>query len=256
MRCKLIFFYGLRREKKAIAFCRLVGNIMTMNYLRLPNPNDPEDIERHKQAVLEKFSAMFALTDSALQDSIPKANNIFALFGGGADRAVHAMNTRYLMKVFLSQNAVAAEEKTFDDLNIEWVPNCGLYIKQPEAEFRILKTGPWGVPKATSEARSRYYSSNQLLLGLSRNNSEESDSDLPITLVLLWDINDQYGYLGLEIACPRNTKKDGTVDCYWITRWNGSASAASPVETPPQAPDTDLEGITRIPQDKSRAAKG
>jgi hypothetical protein len=49
---------------------------------------------------------MFSLTDTALRDSIPKAKNMFALLGGQPDRAVHAMNTRYLMKVFFQVNDI------------------------------------------------------------------------------------------------------------------------------------------------------
>jgi hypothetical protein len=230
---------------------------MTMNspnYLQLPDPNDEKDINRHQEAVLDKFGDMFALTDSALRDSIPKAKNMFALFNGSPDRAVHAMNTRYLMKVFLNENEVAAQEKSFDgDLNIEWVPNCGLYVKLPEAEFRILKTGPWGIPKATSIARSKYYKSNQMLLGFNQN-KQELISDPALSLVLLWDINDEYNYLGLEIACPRTTNSDDTVDCYWITKWNDLPSIAVTSAPIPQGPDQDLEGITRIETDKSRSA--
>src|SRR4051812_8839 len=83
--------------KKDVAVCRFVGHIMTMNptsHLNLPDANDPKDIDRHQDAVLIRFSETFDLVDSALRDSIPKAKNIFALLGGYADRAVHAMNTR------------------------------------------------------------------------------------------------------------------------------------------------------------------
>jgi hypothetical protein len=180
---------------------------------------------------------------------------MFALFGGSPDRAVNAMNTRYLMKVFFGENQISAEEQAPDgDLNIEWVPNCGLYVRSGEAEFRILKPGPGGVPKATSAARSRYYSSNQMLLGFNPGNRFAVTGDLPLSLVLLWDIDEEYNYLGLEIACPRRTTKDGAVDCYWIEKWDKPESETLPAAPTSQGPDTDLDGITRIESDKSRAA--
>ena len=65
-----------RQVQKDLAVCRFVGHIMTMNstsHLRLPDANDPEDIDRHQDAVLIRFSETFDLVDSALRDSIPKA---------------------------------------------------------------------------------------------------------------------------------------------------------------------------------------
>src|SRR5579884_559755 len=179
---------------------------MTMNspsHLELPNPNDPNDVDRHRDTVFARFREIFDLADSALRDSIPKAQNLFALFGGYPDRAVHAMNTRYLMKTFLQVSDLSIEDQSLNgDLNIESVPNCGLFVKLPEAEIRILKMGPFGVPKATSAARSRYYSSNQMLLGFCDGASQDVP-DVPLALVLLWDIDEEFKYLGLDVACPR-----------------------------------------------------
>jgi hypothetical protein len=259
----LIVFNNLRAdlcgEEIQLVFCRFVGHIMTMNstsYLQMPDPNDEKDLDRHKNAVLLKFREMFDLADSALRDSIPKAKNMFALFNGQPDRAVHAMNTRYLMKVFLQANDVSAQEQSADgDLNIEWVPNCGLFVKLSEAEIRILKTGPFGVPKATSAARSRYYSSNQMLLRFSARAASDNSSNLPLTLVLLWDIDEEFNYLGLEVACPRATNSDGTVDCFWIAKWDGPKPQAIPVKAEPMEPGPDLEGIAPINPATSSAAK-
>ncbi len=232
---------------------------MTMNstsHLRLPDPNDPGDIDRHRDAVLIRFFETLNLVDTALRDSIPKAQNMFALLGGYPDRAVHAMNTRYLIKVFLQANEVLAEEQSSnDDLNIEWVPNCGLFARLPEAEIRILKAGPFGVPKATSAARSRYYSSNQMLLRFNQGNSDVTPCDLPLTLVLLWDIDEEFQYLGLELACPRTANSDGSVDCFWIAKWNGTEEEAIPATAGPTKPSPDLEGIAPIDPGKSRVAK-
>jgi hypothetical protein len=245
--------------QKDVAVCRFVGHIMTMNptsHLKLPDANDPKDIDRHQDAVLMRFREAFDLVDSALRDSIPKAKNIFALLGGYADRAVHAMNTRYLMKVFLQANEVSAEERSSnEDLNIESVPNCGLFVKLADAEIRILKTGPLGVPKATSAARSRYYSSNQMLLSFNERDSRETPCDLPLTLVLLWDIDEEFKYVGLEVACPRTTNSDGSVDCFWIARWNGGEQEAIPATVGPTIPGPDLEGIGPISANNSSAAK-
>jgi hypothetical protein len=233
---------------------------MTMNspsHYRLPNPNDTNDIRRHREAVFNRFGNLFALADSALRDSIPKAKNMFALLGGNPDRAVHAMNTRYLMKVFLRANDLSIEDQPSNgDLSIEWVPNCGLFVRLADAEVRILKMGPFGLPKATSVARSRYYSSNQMLLKFSEEDPPNAPSDLPLALVLLWDIDEEYKYLGLEVACPRTTKDDGTVDCFWIEKWDGGhESRAVPTAGGPDNSGSDLEGIGPMDIDNAHVVK-
>lgn len=211
--------------------------------------------------MLSYFDGFFSLADAALKDSIDKANKLFGLFGGVPDRAVHAMNTRYLLKLFLSGRGVAAEEEKSPEegldhqqagVSLEWVANCGVFVRLPEADVRILKPGPSGVPKSTSAARSRYYSSNQMLLAFAKNgHGHGGTADLPLTLVLLWDVDDQFKYVSLEVACPRMTRKDGSVDCFWIAKWEGGAGAASSRTAPSDAPVTDLDEIT---PKQSRAA--
>lgn len=231
------------------------------DYLNLPDPNDPRSIDRHKTAVFSYFSRFFDLADSALKESTAKAKDLFGLLGGPRDRAVHAMNTRYLVKVALTANQVAAEEQEpsaeegslAGNLNLEWVANCGIYVRLPEAEIRILKFGPGGVPKSTSPARSRYYSSNQMLLAFDeRQRGKELRVDLPLALVLLWDIDEEFRYLGLEIACPRTVNRDGDVDCFWMETWTGSSIAAAS-DKPASSADTDLDEITAVKPSVARA---
>lgn len=208
----------LHEHKIILAKCLFLAHIMTMNipeYLQLPPANDQDAIERHKQAVFAYFNSFFCLADSALQDSTAKARDLFGLLNGPRDRAVHAMNTRYLLKVFLTAHEIAAEEEEAPSneheeteqagLSLEWVANCGVFVRLPEANIRILKAGPSGVPKCTSTTRSRYYKSNQMLLAFGKNNA---NPELPLSLVLLWDIDPEFNYDSLAVACPRTTRKD------------------------------------------------
>lgn len=219
------------------------------DYLKLPDPNDQNAIGRHRKAVFAYFNSFFCLADSALQDSTAKARDLFGLLNGPRDRAVHAMNTRYLLKVFLTAREIVAEEESADEqpeasnggLSLEWVANCGVFVRLPEANIRILKPGPSGIPKCTSTTRSRYYESNQMLLSFGKNHSQP---ELPLTLVLLWDIDTEFNYDSLAVACPRTTRKDGTVDCFWIEKWARPDAAASRAAGTPETPTTDLDEIT------------
>jgi hypothetical protein len=251
--------------KKSLASAPKFGHIMTMivpEYLRLPIPNDQTSIERHRAAVFGYFNRFFDLADSALKDSIAKATDIFGLFEGPRDRAVHAMMTRYLVKVFLTANKIAAEEEyasTQDErqngsLDLEWVPNCGVFVRLPEADIRILKASLSGVPKSTSTTRSRYYSSNQMLFAFGKNYRDKTvHADLPLTLVLLWDIDSEFNYSGLEVACPRTTRADGSVDCFWIEKWTGSEALSKAVANSPDGPESDLDEITPITRSEADA---
>ncbi|MGB7028149.1 MAG: hypothetical protein WBD72_12735, partial [Candidatus Acidiferrum sp.] len=131
----------------------------------VPDPNDPHSIELHKIQVLDAFASLFDLIGRALRDSTPKAKNVFALFEGPIDLSVHAGLTRYLCKRFLeSHNVTAEEEEETPEFQVEKVPNCGLCLNHGPSQIRILKATSGGIPKATSDARSRFYSSNQYLL--------------------------------------------------------------------------------------------
>jgi hypothetical protein len=233
---------------------------MTMNspeHFRLPNISDQNDVDRHKKAVFSKFSDILSLTDSVLKDSISKAGNIFTLFGGTPDRTVHAMNTRYLARLAFDTHNLMVQEHApgQSGLDLQWVPNCGLYFKISEAEFRILKIGPTGVPKPTSSARSQYYCSNQLLLSFESGSTKEHTEGTPLSLVVLWDVDKNFKYLGLVVACPRTVNRDGSVDCYWIAKWEILEDESSHLSERVDTLDADLDDIRLLEPQKVRKAK-
>lgn len=193
-----------------------------MNTLQQPpilDPNNPQSIQIHQHHVLTAFKSLFNLIDQALTDSVPKAKAIFSLLEGPVDLSIHAGLTRYLCKRFLdSQNVPTAEEES-TDFEIERIPNCGLCINQGLSQVRILKATAGGIPKATSDARRRFYSSNQYLLPFATTNKTSQEPGLPLSLVVLWSLDGEYSYQGIEIACPRMEREDGSVDCFWIAPW-------------------------------------
>lgn len=215
----------------------------TIQHFALPDPNDPVAIDRHRQAVLEQYSNVFQSLDHALTDAVPKARNLFSLLGGRPDKAVHATNTRYVVREVLTSEGVVTEDETpsSETIELEWVANCGICIQSKGVEIRVLKAANGAIPKANSDARARFYCSNQLSLFWDLNNDPESTD---LKLVALWDVDDDLGYTGLEIACPRGELTDRSVDCFWTHRWSDERRASGPVEqNTPDDSDLDIRPI-------------
>ncbi len=175
----------------------------TTTPIPLPNPNDKSSIKSHKEQVLKIHGPLFTLVEQALRDSVTRAMNLFGLLNGPVDLGVHATNTRYLTRLYLASQNVSAENEDAVDFELERVPNCGLCLRGSGYEVRILKSSPDGIPKATSDARSRFYSSNQLRFAFAKAQGQDSQSEeITLGLILLWSLDGEYSYAGLEIACP------------------------------------------------------
>jgi len=208
----------------------------------------------HKLSVFTAFAPVFDLIDRALRDSVPKARDVFALFDGPIDPSVHAALTRYLCKRFLASRNVFVEEEEVVDFEIEKVPNCGLCLNNGQIQMRILKAAVTGIPKASSDARSRFYSSNQFLLPFDSTSRSGVQPQSPLSLVVLWSLDDKFSLIGLEIACPRRERADGSVDCYWIAPWRRDDGRTLIKEAGPITPDADLDEIKPIEQRKKASS--
>ena len=61
--------------------------------------------------------------------------------------------------------------------------------------------------------------------------ADRQESGARLKLVLLWNADDEMNYTGLDIVCPRGERRDGSVDCFWETRW-ASAPISATTSTP------------------------
>jgi hypothetical protein len=241
---KPTFVSSPKFQKSGLTQCRFGGHIMTtMNTHTLPkiDPNDTRSIKSHRNAVCKKFASLFDAIDLTFAESVPRAADIFKLFGGAPDLTVHAANTRYLAKVSLDTRNLPFEDEEVPDYEMPHIANCGLCLHLEGCEVRILKAALGGIPKAASEARSRFYSSNQLTLPF--DSSDSSAGEPTLNLIILWDVGTDYSYSGIEIACPRGERNDRTVDCFWKTRWERKSSLAKIRPSNPEEPGADLDEI-------------
>jgi hypothetical protein len=185
--------------------------------------------------------------DEALRASLPKALNIFKLLDGKVDLAVHAPITRYAVKQFLAKKSTTAQDEDEVQFHLQKVSNCGLCIQTSLGAVRVLKATQEGLPKALSDARARFSSSNQMVLEFPSDDFSEQVQSL--NLFVLWTMDREYQYTGMEIACPRRAEADGTIDCFWVTKWQGDTKTL--VTTPVASPGADLDEIVPIsPKDK------
>ncbi len=193
-------------------------NMKPRAIFNLPNANDEAAIFAHRTAVLNFFADVFQDIDDALVDALPKVLSTFGLYEGPVDLAVHAPNTRYLVRQYLTKqsNAARDEDEVFFDLMR--VSNCGLCVKTAFGEIRVLKAPSDGLPKATSDARVRFSSNNQMVFSFAE---EMMAQLLSLNIFVLWKMDAQFKYTGMEIACPRRTYGKGDIDCYWIAKWQG-----------------------------------
>jgi hypothetical protein len=222
---------------------------MTSHPFSLPDPNDERAIELHKDQVLSAHALVLDLIDSALEESVPKAHQFFKLVDGKVDLSVHAAWTRYLTRQFLHTKHVSVEEED-PSFDVEKISNCGLCLSLDDSQVRILKATQNGIPKATSEARRQFYSSNQLLLPFTNHKEPSSNLEVRLGLVVLWHMDANYNFSGIEVACPRKEREDGSVDCYWIARWKRDEERGVGSQSTPTPPMPDLDEIRLLRNSK------
>jgi hypothetical protein len=214
---------------------------MRPTQLVVPDPNDPDSLEAHQRQVFDTYASLFDLVDLAVRSAIPRAADIFGLLDGPVDLAVHAALTRYLVRQSLAGREFSVEEEEPAGYELDRVANCGLCIRSGACEVRVLKAAAGRIPKASSEARSRFYSSNQSVLHFGDPEGETRTQEIPISLVLLWDIDELFGYRTLEVACPRGERRDKSVDCYWIAPWTKNQNIPSHLPPEPETAEPDLD---------------
>src|ERR1035441_7679811 len=95
----------------------------------LPPANDEKATAAHSDLVLRFYADLFEEIDDALTDALPKVLSTFGLYEGPVDLAVHAPNTRYLVRQALSKKATLTRDEDEVVFDMMRVSNCGLCVK-------------------------------------------------------------------------------------------------------------------------------
>ena len=217
----------------------------------MPSKSDPCAVDAHRDAVMAHFHEVLQEVDDSLRESLPKVKSTFALHEGPVDLAVHAPWTRYLVRLGLLARSKEVFEEDDVNFNLLRVSNCGLCIRTAQGDIRILKSPSDGLPKAHSDARVRFVSNNQMAFFFADEKALQLRS---LNLFVLWRMDSEHQYLGMEIACPKETHDKGYIDCYWISPWRKLSRLKLNSPRVPIAPD--LDEIVAIPgRDKNKIAK-
>jgi hypothetical protein len=214
------------------------------------DPNEQNAVQAHKVSVIIEYAPLFDLIERALRDSASQARNFFLLVDGHVDLSVHAAWTRYLCKKYLASQSVLAEDEEDSSFEMGQVPNCGLCLNGSRSQLRILKATVNGVPKATSDARSRFYCSNQYLLPFDAPKGSLTSSETPLSLIVLWSLDSDFQFKGMEIACPKREREDGSVECHWIEDWQAAKGSNPIAQVQPTSLGSDLDEIKPLQQNK------
>jgi hypothetical protein len=199
---------------------------------------DGESPEQHQRRVLRELAPLLSSVDSSLKGSIPSAHNFFSLSNGSFDGAVHASNTRYLVKLALREKKLDARDEE-DAFELKPASNCGLFLGYKNYDVRILKSGTDGsVPKPSSDARRDFFSRNQRNLPFFT--IEGPSPRRREVAVILWRLNNTLGYGGYSVAFPKGSLENGDVECHWLSEWS---IAPMPLKASPLPDDTDLDEI-------------
>lgn len=170
--------------------------------------------------------------------------NTFGLYEGPVDLAVHAPNTRYLVRQYLAKKSQESREEEEIIFDMAKVSNCGLCIQTAHGEIRVLKAPTDGVPKALSDARIRFSSNHQLTFPFAE---EGVSPSLSLNIFVLWKMDSDFKYAGMQIACPRRARDNGEIDCYWTSDWHVH-EGINLVKTT-TVDSSDLDEITALPID-------
>jgi hypothetical protein len=214
----------------------------------LPDANDEKATASHRDAVLLFYSDLFQEIDDALTDALPKVLSTFGLYEGPVDLAVHAPNTRYLVRQALSKRSKLIRDEDDVLFDMMRVSNCGLCVKTSFGEVRILKSPSDGLPKALSDARVRFSTNSQMVFFFA---AEALQRILTLNIFVLWKMDAEFKYSGMEIACPRRTHDNGDIECYWIAKWPGRNRIR--LVEPARTNVTDLDEITALPLDDKKS---
>ncbi len=195
------------------------------------------------EVVLARLEQIIPLLYHAIESGVSKA--LAYQYDGARDPWLASHLVRHHAKTVLK--ALGHDVDEMFDLN-EKSPLSGLsFSYRSQYGFKVLKADRLGgLPSAgNSDRRKEFYCQESLapeLLGIAR----ESLPELPLNLVVLWEVDAAFNLLGLTLVCPKSDSPlfgdDGQVlrsaELHWSIPIPHPAASAPPVMVP--AAPTDL----------------
>jgi hypothetical protein len=159
--------------------------------------------------VLDDLLEFLPVVCSALDYGVFQAREFFEAEGREIDRFLAPNLMRYHAKQLLLRHGHEAEDD--NEMDVENVPNNGMYVTFGRYHIRILKSlrGDLPIP-GQSMSRQLFYQQMALFSHVDGGTQEN------INLLLLWNVDSYYTLGELSLACPKSGKTSReSVTSHW-----------------------------------------
>lgn len=167
------------------------------------------------------LAAIKPLTDCVhlgLYKLLPTTRRYFESQGKPIDKSLHAMLTRYELKLYLLSKKISAadeEEQNGTQYSVRGLANCGLVINCGNCVFRVLKWHNCELPPSSSDERFQFYQGNLYTFD---SNDPFPDSPLPpLNLVGAWNTNSDHDLASFSVVCPFGEVDNRVNNKWWRT---------------------------------------
>jgi hypothetical protein len=143
-----------------------------------------------------------------MEKVIPQAKEFFVNIDKPVDIYLFNNLVRYYAKEILQDSGFTVEDDVEEVNEYEFKPLCnnGLFGKFNGHFFRILKADHGSVPMPVSRKRREFYTQPpQLPLPLDA--LDKPGMKAGHNILILWEVDNQYNFLGLRLACPKAVGK-------------------------------------------------
>jgi hypothetical protein len=148
-------------------------------------------------------------THEVMEEVIPQAKELFVKEDKPIDVYLFNDLVRYYAKEMLHNSGFTVEDDVEEiaEYSFKALVNNGLSGKFNGHLFRILKADHGSVPMPVSGKKKEFYNQHrQLTLPFDDPDSEPS-MKLRHNILILWEVDSQYNFLQLRLACPKAVGK-------------------------------------------------
>lgn len=148
-------------------------------------------------------------THEVMENVIPQAKELFVKENKPVDIYLFNDLVRYYAKEMLQDSGFTVEDDVEEiaEYRFKALVNNGLSGKFNGHFFRILKADHGSVPMPVSEKKKEFYNQHQqLTLPLDALDIEPS-MKVRHNILILWEVDNQYNFLRLRLACPKSVGK-------------------------------------------------
>lgn len=144
-------------------------------------------------------------THEVMEQAIPQAKGFFVEENKPVDIYLFNDLVRYYAKEMLQDSGFTVEDDLEEvaEYRFKTLVNNGLSGEFNQYSFRILKADHGSVPMPVSQEKRNFYNQHQqLALPFNALDIEPSMKVRP-NILILWEIDSQYSFLRLRLACPK-----------------------------------------------------